>query len=250
MATGWTIGSDEWNEHLRAGAESLGISLQRSGIDGFTAHALEMVQWNARVNLTAITDPLEVAVKHYIDSIAPVAFVPQNARLIDIGTGAGFPGVPLKILLPSLRVTLTDAVRKKVSFLKHVGRILNFEQFKVLHARVVKEKGPARIQALSGDQDGFSGRLIEGGCFDVVIARALSSLNDLLLMGLPLLARRGCLIALRGRLTRADIDSASRTLGRLLSEQERTVGSPRLTVKRYRLPFLGDERSIFATRFD
>ena len=90
----------------------------------FPAHALELIRWNTKINLTAITDPLDVAVKHYIDSIATADLIPRHARLLDIGSGAGFPGIPLKIMFPSLSATLTDAVRKKVNFLNHSGRIL------------------------------------------------------------------------------------------------------------------------------
>ena len=86
--------------------------------------------------------------------------------------------------------------------------------------------------------------------FDVVVARALASLEDFLTMSWPLLARKGRIVALKGRLTEAEIDSASRTVERLMTKQEHAIGSPQIFVKRYTLPFLGDERSIFAVRFD
>jgi 16S rRNA (guanine527-N7)-methyltransferase len=256
MVTEWTIGSEDWKERIHVGAESLGITLNRSVVDRFSIHALELMRWNTKINLTAITDPFEVAVKHYIDSIAPADLIPQRARLLDIGSGAGFPGIPLKIMFPSMTATLIDAVRKKVSFLNHSGRTLQLKNFRALHVRI--EKG----QSIRGAQTGrrknavASSRKIPpvGGVFqknfDVVVARALATLDDVLLMAWPLLARKGRIIALKGRLTEAEIESASRTVERLMTKQERAIGSPRVFVKRYKLPFLGDERSIFAVRFD
>ena len=256
MVTEWTIGSEDWKDRIQAGAISLGITLDRSTVDLFSVHALELMRWNTKINLTAITDPLDVAVKHYIDSIAPAELIPQHARLLDIGSGAGFPGIPLKIMFPSLTATLTDAVRKKVTFLNHSGRTLQLKNFRALHVRI--EKGQSLGGAQSGRQNKTttSRRKISpaGGVFqhnfEVVVARALASLDAFLTMAWPLLARKGRIVALKGRLTEAEIDSASRTVERLVSNQDHSIGSPQIIVKRYTLPFLGDERSIFAVRCD
>ena len=82
-------------------------------------HAAELVRWNQKINLTAITDPFEVAVKHFLDSLPAARLLPKDATLLDIGSGGGLPGLPLKILMPSLSITLIDASRKKVNFLKN-----------------------------------------------------------------------------------------------------------------------------------
>lgn len=256
MASGWTVGSENWKEHIRAGADSLGITLQRSCLDRFSVHALELMRWNSKINLTAITDPLEVAVKHYIDSIAPADLIPQNAHFLDVGSGAGFPGIPLKIMYPSLTATLADAVQKKVSFLNHVGRTLNLTNYRALHVRIDKGKGIRKSPSarrkkatVSRLNDSLATGVLEGQ-FDVVVARALASLDDVLSMAVPLMARKGRIIALKGRLTTAEIDSAMRTVNLLITNQDVKIGSPTLIVKRYTLPFLGGERSVFTVRFD
>jgi len=129
------IGSDKWKRIILSGAGEVNISVDSTQVDQFAIHARELLRWNQKINLTAVTDPLSVAVKHYLDSIAPAKILPHAGSLLDIGTGGGFPGIPLKILLPSLSVTLIDASRKKVSFLKHAGRTLGLRDFKVLHIR-------------------------------------------------------------------------------------------------------------------
>lgn len=256
MTAEWTIGSEEWKDHVQAGAESLGMAIQRSAVDCFSRHALELMRWNSKINLTAITDPLDVAVKHYIDSIAAADLIPRNARILDIGSGAGFPAIPLKIIFPTLAATLTDAVRKKVSFLNHAGRTLELKNFRAIHIRIDKKNGIRKFQSElrkyvseSNRDDPLLGSAREGH-FDVVIARALTSLDDFLSMALPLLARKGRILAWKGRLAESEIDSAERTVDSLLMKKNRGIGSPRSILKRYKLPFLGDERSIVGIRFE
>jgi 16S rRNA (guanine527-N7)-methyltransferase len=256
MTAGWSVGSEKWKEHIRAGADSLGITLHRSCLNLFSVHALEMMRWNSKINLTAITDPLDVAVKHYIDSIAPADLIPQNAHLLDIGSGAGFPGIPLKIMYPSLTATLADAVLKKVSFLNHVGRALKLSDYRALHVRIDKGKGIRKFPStrrknvtVSRLNDSLAADVLEGK-FDVVVARALASLENFLSMAVPMMTRKGRIVALKGRLTEAEIDSAMRTVDLLITNQELKIGSPTLIVRRYTLPFLGDKRSVFAVRFD
>lgn len=244
MATDWTIGSERWRQTLRSGAESLGVPLDSSAVDGFTAHALEMLRWNTRMNLTAITDPFEVAVKHYIDSIAPAELIPPDARLMDIGSGAGFPGIPLKILFPTLTVTLTDAVRKKVSFLNHAGRLLKLKNFRALHVRIEPVQSHRPIVDESAGHGIGGGGDLGGRFYDVVITRALASLDDVVSMALPLLVEGGRVIALKGSLLQAEIDSAKRIAERLATNRDSDCGWPAISVQRYRLPFLQDERSI------
>ena len=256
MAVEWTIGSEKWKKHVQEGAESLGIDLQRSAVDRFSDHALELIRWNNKFNLTAITDPLDVAVKHYIDSIAPADWIPPNSRILDIGSGAGFPAIPLKIVIPTLKVTVIDAVRKKVSFLSHSGRILKFNNYRAVHVRIDSKKGSQLI--LSDFQknppaldknDFYNGDELEGR-FNVIVSRALASLNDFLCMALPLTANKGRILAWKGRLTDEEIDSAIRTVDSYLMNAVSTVGTPQLLLKKYKLPFLGDERSVFGIKFD
>ena len=176
------IGSDKWRELVIEGAARFGLRIGPGQADAFAVHAREMVRWTRVTNLTAITDPREIAVKHFVDSIAPAGRIPENARLLDVGSGAGFPGIALKIVRPSMDVVLLDSSRKKISFLKHVIRTLNLEGIDALHGRVED----------LADRHGLP------MAFDVVICRALTTLDTFAEMALPLLSTGGIGMALKG----------------------------------------------------
>ena len=223
------IGSKKWKSIIRDGAKAFDIHIDRDKTDQFAIHAGELINWNKKINLTAITDPLEVAVKHFLDSIAPANIIPPDASMLDIGSGGGFPGIVLKILIPSLSVTLIDASHKKVSFLKHVIRNLKLKNIEARHIRAEDLAGdPAFVNA-----------------FDVIICRALSSLDTFVLMALPLLAKDGIIIALKGLSTKEEIESV-----RLLATKYPNILKDNfsLTVEKYTLPYLGLKRSIVILR--
>jgi 16S rRNA (guanine527-N7)-methyltransferase len=231
------IGSDKWKRFIRNGAEEFGISLEPEQIDLFVVHAVELVKWNRKINLTAIADPLEIAVKHFLDSTAPAGLIPPDSTLLDVGSGGGFPGIPLKILFPSLSVTLIDASRKKVNFLKYLIRTLKLEGIQALHVRA-EDLADVKSKIPFGQDSAFEDE------FDVVICRAVTSLNGFALMAFPLLNRGGFIIALKGKVTEAEIESV-----RLLLEKTPGVtgiGDRQFSfdVKKYTLPYLGSERSI------
>lgn len=115
----------------------LGITLSRRQLDAFSWYASELAAWNERFNLTAITDPDEIEVKHFLDSLSCLLALKPRAgeRMVDVGTGAGFPGLPLKIVLPWLPLTLVEATGKKAEFCRHVVEGLGLESVTVVHAR-------------------------------------------------------------------------------------------------------------------
>jgi len=235
------IGSTEWKRLIRDGAKAFDIFLDKEKTDSFAIHAVELMKWTRKTNLTAIKDPLEVAVKHFLDSIAPVRLIPPNASMLDIGSGGGFPGIPLKILIPSLSVTLIDASRKKVSFLKHLIRTLGLEDIEARHIRA-EDLSTARSETSDGQHTIFKKR------FDVVICRALTSLDAFVLMALPLLTKEGIILALKSKMTEKEIESV-----RLLSITNpglSEMGKDNFSVdmKKYTLPYLGSERSILTVK--
>jgi 16S rRNA (guanine527-N7)-methyltransferase len=142
----------------------------------------ELLRWTKRRNLTAITDRDEVLEKHLVDSLTMLPFARTAGRLLDMGSGAGFPALPLKIVCPALEVVSVDAVGKKIDFQKHVARKLGLSSFTGLHAR---------IQNLQEEEN------YRGG-FDLVTARALTSLEDLVAMAEPFLEPGGRLVAMKG----------------------------------------------------
>lgn len=141
-----------------------------------------LLKWNKTYNLTSITDPKEIQIKHFEDSLAPLPFLANGARLLDIGTGAGFPGIPLKISKPNLDVVLLDSQRKKISFCEAVIRELKLTGIKAVHGR----SDDAQIQK-------------QADHFDVVISRATFSIADFLSEAVPFLKANGCAIAMKGR---------------------------------------------------
>jgi len=249
------IGTEEWKEVIRAGAGQLGVTLTRTAVDQFAIHARELLLWNGKINLTAITEPLAVAVKHYIDAVAPADFIAPQARLLDIGSGGGFPGIPLKIIKPSVSLTMIDAARKKVSFLRQAGRTLNFENYRVLHRRlkrlrnvedllrsrqIIDSAKPPRTGVADAD---------DVGEFDVVISRALAPLDEYLSLALPFISKKGLILALKGRISESELATARHVLTAIRPAWPTTSILPELTVMRYRLPVFESERSIVAVNF-
>ena len=183
------IGSIEWQQLIIEGAGHLDIQLDRRHAEKFALHALELDRWNQKMNLTSIKKPLDVAVKHYLDSIIPSPLIKAGASLLDIGSGGGFPGIPLKIIMPSLTVTMIDATRKKVSFLNHVIRVLQLKGIRAVHTRLedwIKDSGFHQT-------------------FDVITCRAFSDLKRFAGDALPLANSDGVLIALKGKEARAEL---------------------------------------------
>jgi len=226
------IGSKEWSDLIIEGAAAFDIDLNPRHTSQFAAHAAELVRWNQKINITAITDPFEVAVKHVLDSLPAARFIPGDAGLLDMGSGGGFPGLPLKILMPSLSVTLIDASRKKVSFLKHVIRTLKLDNIEALHIRA---------EDLADDP-------LYRHRFDVVISRAVSSLDLFCRLALPLLIDAGHIVALKGDLASGEINELQ---GRGFGDGgDRKTGDRQfcVTVEKFRLPHLNSNRSIVIIR--
>jgi 16S rRNA (guanine527-N7)-methyltransferase len=227
------IGSKKWQNIIYEGAKDLDIQIDKREIENFAIHAFELMKWNQKTNLTAITDPFEIAVKHFLDSIVPVKMIPPNASLLDIGSGGGFPGIPLKIILPSLSVTLIDASRKKVSFLKHIIRILELKNIDALHIRAEE----------------FVEKPGVGNTFNVVISRALSSMTTFALTALPFLKEEGVIIAMRGSVYDDDIQLLRSSINkRHAILMGKSIEAFEISVKKYSLPYLKSDRSMVSLK--
>ncbi len=212
--------SPEWAQLLDEGAKSMDMSLDRSQIAQFAAHATELMTWNRTTNLTAITDPVEVAVKHFLDTLPVSPLLPSGSWLLDIGSGGGFPGIPLKTLRPDLHVMLIDASRKKVSFQKHIISMLGLEDVEARHARAEELKEELRPESRR---------------YDVIVSKAISRLDRFLDQAVPILGRPGMVIAMKGRSVDTEVEAArSRIEAEGLS----------LSTKKYRLPYIDIERCL------
>lgn len=226
------IGSPDWENLIIDGARTFQTRVNHQMARQFSLHARELLKWNQKINLTAITAPGEIALKHFLDSIAPARWIPPSSSLLDIGSGGGFPGIPLKVLIPSLAVTLIDGSRKKISFLKHTIRTLQLENTDARQIRAEQLAKDANV-ALH---------------FDVIISRALSSLAAFVRLALPLMADRGIIIALKGEMDQQEVDELQSTVFEKIPPSTGEPYAYTLTLENYRLPVIQLKRSMLIIR--
>jgi 16S rRNA (guanine527-N7)-methyltransferase len=206
---------------LAAGARELDLDLAPAQLDQFARYAELLIDWNLRFNLTAIVEPRDIVIKHFLDSLAAARSLPPGPiNLIDVGAGAGLPGLPLKIARPEIKLTLLEATRKKCDFLQAVIDDLHLADVQVVNARAEE-----------------AGRLEEHReQYDIAIARAVADLPVLIEYLLPFVKIGGFAVAQKSReaadeLARAD--TAILLLGGLGSE-----------IIKVQVPGLDDERTL------
>lgn len=170
---------------LYQGAREIGLVLSDENVNSFKLFALELKKWNSRINLSAITRDNEIAIKHFLDSLYLAPYINDEDKMLDIGSGAGFPVIPLKIVKPETIMLSVDAVAKKVSFQRHLIRLLELQEIEVIHARA-EDLHEAYANT-----------------FSIITSRALSWLDNFVSLAAPLLASGGRLIAMKG----ADVEN-------------------------------------------
>ena len=169
-----------WKEDLASGASSLGVPLSAPQIDQLAIHVDLLIRWNDKLNLTRICAPHEILSKHVLDSLAVLRVLPAGLdRILDIGSGAGFPGIPIAIARPETRITLVDAVGKKVQFCKNAIAQTQLKGCEAVHCRLEGNPSREKIRAAN-----------------VVVSRAFTSLTNFLGMVRPYLAPDGSVIAM------------------------------------------------------
>jgi len=219
-----TKGKEEM-DLLKEGAEALGITLGEEKPEKFNAYTRLLLEWNEKINLTAVTDEKEIIIKHYLDSLSLAAFFDLKGKsLADVGTGAGFPGIPLKIFEESLDVLLLDSLGKRVSFLEEV----------------IKRLGLDGIQAVHGRAEDYGIKPDYREKYDYAAARAVAELAVLCEYCLPFVKPGGLFIAMKGPSAEAEIREAGKALSILGGELE--------DVKKLVLPFSDYERTIISIR--
>lgn len=211
-----------FREILSTAAQKFGVVLNDSQLDKFQIFFNFVVDWNTKINLTAITDEKDFAVKHVIDSLTvwdEKKFATVK-NFVDVGTGAGFPAIPLKILNPTLEVTLIDSLAKRVDFLKKLVDALNLDGVTCLHGRA---------------EDLAHEKFLRER-FDLVTARAVARLNVLAEYCLPFVKVGGTFAALKGKIFREEISEAEPAI--------KILGGGNVSVAEKILPDLPDVRAV------
>lgn len=180
---------------LLEGAKTFGIHLDGKAIEAFELYLKELLKWNQKINLTSIRSEKGVVLKHFLDSFSVHPLLPKYSSILDMGSGAGFPGIPLKIIQPTLEMTLIDSVRKKVDFQRHIIRVLGLKGMETIHGRV-QDKGI--LQSL-------------GRQFDIILSRAFSDLRTLLILSFPFLKEGGSVIAMKSEWEGGEIRNLTQT---------------------------------------
>ena len=185
-------------EIIKSSFENYGIVLTDKQVEQFEIYYNFLVEENEKYNLTAITEKKEVAIKHFVDSVLPYKTIPQNASIIDVGTGAGFPGVPLKILREDLKLTLLDSLQKRVRFLKELTHKLELKNVTCVHARAEDYCREKREK------------------FDVATSRAVAATNTLSEYLIPYVKKGGLVLMYKGSKAEEELiegEKAIKTLG-------------------------------------
>jgi len=210
---------------LSDGSKEFGIDLTQEQLDKFSKYAGLLVEWNEKMNLTAITDEEGIVIKHFLDSLSLFIALPEKANsLIDVGTGAGFPGIPVKIVRDNMNVTLLDSLEKRIKFLNEVCSALSLNDIKAVHGRA--------------EDFGIDKKYRES--FEAATARGVAPLPVLLEYCLPFVKVGGYFLAMKGPDAMNEIKESKNALD--------VLGGEVLEAKKFKLPFSDIERCIVIVR--
>ncbi len=173
---------EEFEENIKESAKEIGILLNNKQVNEFYEYMQLLLEWNEKINLTAIIKPEEIILKHFIDSITIAKHIKKEATIIDVGTGAGFPGIPLKIIRDDINITLLDSLNKRVKFLNEVIEKLALKNITAIHSRVEE----------LGKNKSYRER------FDYATSRAVANLATLSEYLIPLVKLDGYTINMKG----------------------------------------------------
>ena len=206
-------------ELLDKGAREIGFPCSKKEISTFMTFLSELKKWNKTYNLTALKTDNDIIIKHFIDSILYLKAFPEGRlKAADAGSGAGFPGIPIKILRPDISVTLIESSRKKATFLRHIIRILKLTEISVIEERIEN----------LGDEYKKS--------FDIVVSRATFKIKDFIEKARPYLKENGLLVISKGPKLKEELDEMP------------YEGCHVESILNFQLPFIKDERNLISLK--
>ena len=211
---------EKFEEILWLKAKSIEIELNSEQIEKFYNYYLLLIEWNEKMNLTAITEANDVILKHFIDSLTICKYIPENARIIDIGTGAGFPGIPLKIYREDIEMVLLDSLNKRITFLDEVINKLNLK----------------KIQAIHGRAEELARNIKYRESFDVVTSRAVANMSTLSEYMIPFVRVNGVCVMMKGSEYKEEFEKAKKAISLLGGNLEK--------VEEFLLPETDIKRSV------
>ena len=205
---------------LKENSEMIGVSLDDNMLEQFYKYKKLVVDWNEKINLTAITDDLEFIVKHFVDSLTINKYIEKDKTIIDIGTGAGFPGIPIKILNKDNKVVLFDSLNKRLKVLEDIIEKIKLTNVETLHGRAEETFKNAKYREK----------------YDIAVSRAVAALNVLVELKLPAVKVGGTCICMKGNNAEIEINEAKTAITEL--------GGEIFKVDKITLPELNLERNI------
>lgn len=210
--------------NMKENLKKLKIAFFVEQLEQFFVYMNLLIEWNKKMNLTAITDPEEIIIKHFIDSITILKNIEDDSKLIDVGTGAGFPGIPLSIMNPTLKITLVDSLNKRLIFLEEVVKELNLKNVEIIHSRAED----------LGQNNNYREK------FDYATSRAVANLSTLSEYLIPLTKKGGEIICMKAGNTIDEINEAKKAV--------RILGGKIENVEEFKLPQTDIERTIIVIK--
>ncbi len=201
-------------------ASKLSINFNSAEIELFETYLIELLVWNKKINITSIISTEDIIIKHFLDSVTVLHYVPLSGKIVDLGSGGGFPGIPLKIKKPSLEIVLIESIRKKANFLRHIIRTLNLEG----------------IEVYNGRAEHYNRREY----FDYSVSRAFADLKTYSETALTLIKNSGSIVAMKGKNPEKELkNTAQTTLSDNISVSK---------INSFFLPFNRGERTIIVLK--
>ena len=208
----------EFKQIMCENLKEFNLELSELQLEQFYKYMNLLIEWNKVMNLTGITDPKEIITKHFIDSLTVLEKINKNSKVIDVGTGAGFPGIPIKIAYPDVEVVLLDSLNKRINFLNVVIEELELKNIKTVHGRA----------------EDFGRDKEYREKYDIAIARAVAPLNILLEYLMPFVKTSGKCISMKGSNIDEEIEKSYKAInilgGEILSKKEFVI--PNTDIKR------------------